>query len=145
MVNVGHKPLVHRVAEACGFLKLAPVAMRLLRRKALSKGDALVVAQIAGIQAAKETSRLIPLCHPLPLDQVSVDFQFLRTGVRIVATARTVARTGVEMEALVAATIAALALYDMCKAVDKRMVIGPVRLIRKTKSAAPTEPTLHLL
>ena len=138
MVNVGHKPLMHRVAEAHAFIRLAASTIRLLRRKALPKGDALTVAQIAGIQAAKDTARLIPLCHTLPLDVVNVDFQVTSRGVGIRAEAISVSKTGVEMEVLVAVSIAALALYDMCKAVDKKMTIGPIRLTRKTKKPAHT-------
>ena len=136
MVNVGHKPPMHRTALARGFIRLTPNTLRLLRRKGLPKGDALTVAQIAGIQAAKETARLIPLCHTLPLDAVKVQFKFKPRGIEIEAEAQTTAKTGVEMEALTAVSIAALALYDMCKAVDRKMVIGPVRLIRKIKGLA---------
>ena len=137
MVDVHRKPPVHRRAVARGFIRLAPATLRLLKRKALPKGDALAVAQIAGIQAAKETWRLIPLCHPLPLDTVHVNFRVVRTGIEITAEAAATAKTGVEMEALTAVAIAALALYDMAKAVDSRMSIGPIRLIKKTKAALP--------
>ncbi len=137
MVDVGGKPAMQRVAEAHGFIRMAPATLRLLRRKGLPKGDALAVARIAGIQAAKETAHLIPLCHTLPLDTVRVEFEFAARGVEIRAEARTTAKTGVEMEALTAVSVAALALYDMAKAVDKKMVIGPIRLVRKTKTSLP--------
>lgn len=133
MVDVGAKPVVPRVAEARGFIRMSPATVRLLKRRGLPKGDALAVARIAGIQAAKETARLIPLCHTLPLDAVEVDFRFMARGVEIRAESRTTARTGVEMEALTAVSVAALALYDMAKAVDKKMIIGPIRLVKKTK------------
>jgi cyclic pyranopterin phosphate synthase len=134
MVDVGHKPPMQRIAIAQGFIKLAPSTIRLLRRKGLKKGDALTVAQIAGIQAAKKTADLISLCHTLPLDKITVDFKFTSKGITIQTEARTTAKTGVEMEALTAASIAALAIYDMCKAVDKKMVIGPIKLVRKIKT-----------
>jgi cyclic pyranopterin monophosphate synthase len=134
MVDVGHKLPMHRIALAQSFIRLSPATIRLLRRHGLPKGDALAVAQIAGIQAAKDTARLIPLCHSLPMDAVTVEFRFTSKGLEISAEAKTTAKTGVEMEALVAASVAALAIYDMCKAVDKKMVIGPTKLIKKTKS-----------
>ncbi len=136
MVDVGHKLPLVRVAVAEGFLKLAPATLRLLCSRALPKGDALAVARIAGIQAAKETARLIPLCHTLPLDAVKVDFAFRARGVEIRSEARTTAKTGVEMEALTAVSMAALTLYDMCKAVDQGMVIEAIRLVKKTKEPA---------
>ena len=107
--------------------------MRALRDKALPKGDVLTVARIAGIQAAKMTDRLIPLCHGLPLDTVDIDFEILDTGVSIRALAKVSAKTGVEMEALTAVSVAALTIYDMCKAVDKQMVIGGIRVVEKIK------------
>jgi cyclic pyranopterin phosphate synthase len=112
---------------------MAPATAEALR--ALPKGDALVTAQLAGIMAAKRTSELIPLCHPLPLTHVDVQLVVVDTGVEIEAAAETAAQTGVEMEALVAATVAALTVYDMAKAVDAGMVIGEVRLFEKTKEA----------
>jgi cyclic pyranopterin phosphate synthase len=119
------------VAE--GFITLQPATLRLLKRDALPKGDVLTVAQIAGIQAAKRTAEWIPLCHSLALSSVRVDFTIEKTGVRILTEAATNGPTGVEMEALTAASAAALTLYDMCKAVDKQMVIGPIRLLEKVK------------
>jgi cyclic pyranopterin phosphate synthase len=106
------------------------------RLRALPKGDALATAQLAGIMAAKRTAELIPLCHPLPLSSVDVALEVRDAGVEITASAETVAQTGVEMEALVAASVAALTVYDMAKAIDKEMTIGEVRLLEKTKSAA---------
>jgi cyclic pyranopterin phosphate synthase len=109
-----------------------------LRKKTLPKGDPFEVARIAGILAAKKTSDLIPLCHPLPLTQVDVSIDLTDSGARVETSARTLAETGVEMEALVAASLAALTIYDMCKAVDKGVVIGPVRLLEKTGGKSGT-------
>jgi cyclic pyranopterin phosphate synthase len=133
MVDVGAKPDSRRTAVAEGRLTCAPATIRLLRAHALPKGDVLTVAQIAGIQAAKSTSALVPLCHPLALTSVDVAFQVKRDGIAIRATVRTTGRTGVEMEALAAVSVAALALYDMCKAVDRGMTIGGIRVAQKTK------------
>ena len=119
------------MAEAV--LRCAPSTIRLLRKEALPKGDALSVARIAGIQAAKRTAELIPLCHTLPLQFVGVDFTVKSDRIIITTEARTNSQTGVEMEALAAASVAALALYDMLKAVDKKMVVERVRLLSKTK------------
>jgi cyclic pyranopterin monophosphate synthase len=133
MVGVGGKPDQQRRAVAAGFIWLQPATVRLLKRRALPKGDVLTVAQIAGIHAAKKTSDLIPLCHSLPLHHVEVNFRVRSKGIEIMASAETTAKTGVEMEALVAVSVAALTLYDMCKAVDKKMIIGPITLKEKTK------------
>lgn len=133
MVNVGAKPVQRRRAVAAGKLVCAPATVRALRRQALPKGDVLTVAQIAGIQAAKRTAELIPLCHPLVLNQVAVGFKLKRDGVEIYCTAETSAPTGVEMEALTGVSVAALTLYDMCKAVDKAMRIERVRVVEKIK------------
>jgi cyclic pyranopterin phosphate synthase len=133
MVDVGSKPTQTRRAVAEGRLDCAPSTIRALRAKALPKGDVLTVAQVAGIQAAKRASELIPLCHPLPLTYVDVEFRLLRNGVALQCSAATVAQTGVEMEALTGVTVAGLTLYDMCKAVDKTMSLGDVRLVKKTK------------
>jgi cyclic pyranopterin phosphate synthase len=133
MVDVSAKPLQSRQAMAEAVLRCAPATIRLLRKKALPKGDALSVARVAGIQAAKQTATLIPLCHTLPLQFVGVDFTVRADRVIVQAEARTASQTGVEMEALTAASVAALALYDMLKSVDKKMVIERVRLLRKTK------------
>ena len=135
MVDVGAKPVVARVASAEATLVCAAATVRLLKKQALPKGDVLAVARVAGIQAAKQTSDLIPLCHVLPLHAVEVDFAVKPRGVRVNCTVRTHARTGVEMEALTGASLAALALYDMCKAVDKTMRIEGVRVVTKRKGA----------
>ena len=133
MVDVGGKPLSRRRAVARAAVRMAPETARRLRE--LPKGDALVTAQVAGIMAAKRTSELIPLCHPLPLSVVEVQLEVTREGVEIGAVAETTAQTGVEMEALVAATVAALTVYDMAKAIDLAMVVSEVTLVEKTKSA----------
>ena len=134
MVNVGHKPVQRRRAVATGKLLCAPATIRALKKKALPKGDVLTVAQIAGIQAAKRTSEWIPLCHPLPLNHVEINFRVRAAEIEIVCTAETSARTGVEMEALTGVSVAALALYDMCKAVDKKMRIEGICVVEKTKT-----------
>jgi cyclic pyranopterin phosphate synthase len=133
MVDVGAKPPQRRRAVAEGWLRCAPETIAKLRANALPKGDVLTVAQIAGIQAAKRTADLIPLCHPLALDVVEVDFTVEDDRILIRAVAGITARTGIEMEALTAVSVAALTLYDMCKAVDKGMVIEGIRLVEKTK------------
>lgn len=133
MVDVSPKPVQSRRAVAEAVLRCAPTTIKLLRKRALPKGDALAVARIAGIQAAKRTAELIPLCHPLPLNHAGVDFEILSDRIVIRAEATVEAKTGIEMEVLVAASIAALALYDMLKAVDKKMSISQVRLLSKTK------------
>jgi cyclic pyranopterin phosphate synthase len=131
MVDVGDKPLSRRRAVAAAEVRMAPETARRLRE--LPKGDALTTAQLAGIMAAKRTSELIPLCHPLPLTNVEVSLEVVDAVVRISAVAETTAQTGVEMEALTAAAVAALTVYDMAKAIDKSMVIAEVRLLEKTK------------
>jgi cyclic pyranopterin monophosphate synthase len=133
MVDVGDKPETDRTAIAKGEVLMRPETLELIRQGALKKGDVLTVAQIAGVMAAKRTSELIPLCHPLPLHQVKVDFELAADlpGVRITALARTSGKTGVEMEALTAVSIAALTIYDMAKAVEKTMKIQNIRLVEK--------------
>jgi cyclic pyranopterin phosphate synthase len=133
MVDVGDKPLMRRRAVARATVRMSAEAARRLRE--LPKGDAVATAQLAGIMAAKRTSELIPLCHPLPLTVVSVDLEIEEASVEIEAAAETTAQTGVEMEALVAASVAALTVYDMAKAVDKAMSVTDVRLVEKTKDA----------
>jgi cyclic pyranopterin phosphate synthase len=133
MVDVSGKPVSRRVAAASGSIRMAPETVARLREGTLKKGDALAAARIAGIMGAKSTSGLIPLCHPLPIDDISVGLELKEDSVHIEATVTSTARTGVEMEALTAVSVAALALYDMCKAVDKGMVIGDISLISKTK------------
>jgi cyclic pyranopterin monophosphate synthase len=131
MVDVGGKPLARRRAVARAEVRMAPETARTLRE--LPKGDALQTAQIAGIVAAKRTSELIPLCHSLALTHVAVTLEVGDDSVEIVASAETTAQTGVEMEALTAASVAALTVYDMAKAIDKEMVVAEVRLLEKTK------------
>ena len=131
MVDVGAKPLSRRRAVARAEVRMAAETARRLRE--LPKGDALATAQLAGIMAAKRTSELIPLCHPLTLSHVDVAIEVGEESVEIVATAETTAQTGVEMEALTAASVAALTIYDMAKAIDKGMVVAEVRLLEKTK------------
>jgi cyclic pyranopterin phosphate synthase len=131
MVDVGGKPLSRRRAVAAATVRMAPETAERLRE--LPKGDALVTAQLAGVMAAKRTAELIPLCHPLPLSHVDVSLEVGEVGVEITASAETTAQTGVEMEALVAASVAALTVYDMAKAIDKAMVVEGVRLLEKTK------------
>lgn len=134
MVDIGGKLVQHRRAIAEGYITCSQLTIEKLRDHALPKGDVLTVAQIAGIQAAKRTDELIPLCHSLPLDSISVEFQVETDRIHIKAIASISARTGVEMEALTAVSVAALTLYDMCKAVDKSMTIDGIRLVEKTKS-----------
>lgn len=131
MVDVGHKPLSRRRATARGAVLMAATTAKRLRD--LPKGDALATAQLAGIMAAKRTSELIPLCHPLPLSHVGVELEVGEARVDITASAETTAQTGVEMEALAAVSVAALTVYDMAKAVDKEMVITEITLVEKTK------------
>jgi cyclic pyranopterin phosphate synthase len=134
MVDVGGKPLSRRRARAAATVRMRPETAARLRE--LPKGDALATAQVAGIMAAKRTADLIPLCHPLALTHVEVRVSVVQDGAEIEASAETNAQTGVEMEALVAASVAALALYDMAKAVDPEMVVSEVRLLEKTKDEA---------
>lgn len=135
MVDVSAKPVVLREAVARGEIRLATGTLKLIESNAIAKGNVLATARLAGIQAAKKTGELIPLCHPLPITHCEVSFAIppRRDRVVITASAKIAAQTGVEMEALAAVTVAALTIYDMCKAVDKAMVIGDVRLLKKTK------------
>ena len=132
MVDVGDKPVTTRTATASGFVRMSAATLEAIRAHRTPKGDPLEVARIAGIMAAKHTSELIPLCHNLPLTQADVRLDLKSDGIAITATARTDGKTGVEMEALTAASAAALTLYDMCKAIDKSMVITDIRLESKT-------------
>lgn len=136
MVDVSAKPAVDRQAIAEGHISLQPSTLEKIRDGNLKKGEVLAVARIAGIQAAKLTQQLIPLCHQISLTKVSVDFVYESTGIRITALAKTTAQTGVEMEALTAVAIAGLTIYDMCKAIDHTMTIGEIRLLEKTKFSA---------
>ncbi len=134
MVDVGWKPTTDREATARGHVSVQPETLRLIKEGLMKKGDVLTVAQLAGIMGAKRTSELIPLCHPLPLNQVQVDLQLneAEDRIEISATASTSAKTGVEMEALTAVSVAALTVYDMCKSVDRGVRIEGIRLVRKT-------------
>jgi cyclic pyranopterin phosphate synthase len=134
MVDVGAKPVQRRVARAMGAIELAPATRQLVRENQVAKGDVLTVAQLAGIQAAKRTGDLIPLCHPLVLDHVAVRLELTDAGATATSEVACVGRTGVEMEALTAVSVALLTVYDMCKAVDHQMRIGPIVLIDKVKS-----------
>ena len=134
MVDVGGKPLSRRRAVARGVVRMAPGTAQRLRE--LPKGDALATAQVAGIMAAKRTSELIPLCHPLPLSHVEVSLEIDAEGVVILAVVETTAQTGVEMEALTAVSVAALTVYDMAKAIDKGMAVTDITLAEKTKEPA---------
>ena len=134
MVDVGDKDVTSREAVARGHVSIQPETLRLIKEGLMKKGDVLTIAQLAGIMGAKKTSELIPLCHPLPLDRVDVDLELdeAESRINITATAKTTARTGVEMEALTAVSVAALTLYDMCKSVDRGMRIEGVRLVKKS-------------
>lgn len=137
MVDISDKTPCLREATAAGSIRLSTETAQLIRENGLKKGDVLAVARIAAIQAAKQTQHLIPLCHQIPLSKVAVDFEVQEQEVHITATVKTTAATGVEMEALTAVSIAALTLYDMCKAVDKSMHITDIRLLSKTKTLLP--------
>jgi cyclic pyranopterin phosphate synthase len=133
MVDVSSKPLSVRTAIAKGRIALARETIALVRKNEIAKGDVIATARIAGIQAAKRTAQLIPLCHTIPLSEVKIDIDVSESGAAVTCTARTVAQTGVEMEALTGVAVALLTIYDMCKAVDKEMVIGEIHLVEKTK------------
>lgn len=133
MVDVGGKPDVKRTAVAKGSIFLTKGTIKKIRQNQLKKGDVLAVARIAGIQAAKKTAELIPLCHPLLLTNIEVNFEIKKNRIEIEATVECTGKTGVEMEALAAVTVAALTIYDMCKAVDKQMRIGDIFLRQKSK------------
>jgi cyclic pyranopterin phosphate synthase len=136
MVDVSKKPLSQREATARGEVRVAPETLDLIASQQIAKGNVLATARVAGIMAAKRTGELIPMCHPLPITHCEVDFDIPDARDRIVITARAriTAQTGVEMEALIAVTVAALTIYDMCKAVDSKMVISDVQLVKKTKT-----------
>ncbi|MFZ4523144.1 MAG: cyclic pyranopterin monophosphate synthase MoaC [Bacteroidales bacterium] len=134
MVDVSAKPVQLRTATACGHITLGPETLELIRENRMKKGDVLTIAEIAGIQAGKRTSDLIPLCHPLQITKLDVKATVDSSGVTVESLARCTGQTGIEMEALTAVSIALLTIYDMCKAVDKAMVIGEIRLKEKTKA-----------
>jgi len=133
MVDVSAKPLSKRRAIARGSIRLQQETLALIARDQIAKGNVFATARIAGIQAAKQTAQLIPLCHTLPLGEVKIDIIASRDGAEVICTAQTIAQTGVEMETLVGVTVALLTIYDMCKAVDKEMAITEVHLVEKTK------------
>ncbi len=133
MVDISGKMPMHREAVAAGKIILAPATLELLKENRLQKGDVLAVARIAAIQGGKRTAELIPLCHPLAIHQLDVQFQVVTDGVEITARAVSEGKTGIEMEALTAVSVAALVIYDMCKAVDKNMIIGAIALLEKNK------------
>jgi molybdenum cofactor biosynthesis protein MoaC len=133
MVDVSTKPMSSRTAIAKGKIKLARKTLDLISKDQIAKGNVFATARLAGIQAAKQTAHLIPLCHTIPLSEVKIDIVTARDGAEVICTARTVAQTGVEMEALTGVVVALLTIYDMCKAVDKKMQIADVRLVEKTK------------
>src|SRR5436853_7247633 len=135
MVDVSGKPMSNRKAVAAGKIQLQPETIELITKDQIAKGNVFATARIAGIQAAKQTAQLIPLCHTLPLGEVKIEIVTSNGGAEVKCTARTIAQTGVEMEALVGVTVALLTIYDMCKAVDKQMQIHNVRLVEKTKRA----------
>jgi len=136
MVDVSAKPLSKRRAVAHGKIRLQRETLDLIARDQIAKGNVFATARIAGIQAAKQTAQLIPLCHTLPLGQVNIDIVASKDGAEVKCTAQTIAQTGVEMEALVGVTVALLTIYDMCKAVDKKMQISNVLLLEKIKTVA---------
>ena len=138
MVDVGDKPITNREAVARGSITMSRRALKLIRTGAVKKGDPLQTARLAGILAAKQTSSLIPLCHPLPLSSVNVELTPTARGYEIEARVRTTSQTGVEMEALTAVAVAALTIYDMVKAVDKTMVIGEIRVMMKSGGRSGT-------
>ena len=138
MVDVGAKGETERVATARASVTMLPATLKLIRSKKAAKGDVLAVAQLAGIMAAKKTPELIPLCHPLSLSSVDVKLRLGKTGVEIEATCRLKGRTGVEMEALTAASVAALTVYDMCKSIDRGMTISEVKLVYKSGGKSGT-------
>ena len=145
MVDVSEKPVVRREAWARGFIRLRPETVAAISDSEVPKGDVLATARIAAIQAAKRTWELIPLCHQLPLSKVAVDFELRTDGIEITGYAKTDARTGVEMEALTAVSLAALTIYDMCKAIDSSMKIETVELVEKRKAdSAWTEPAAEI-
>ncbi len=133
MVDVSAKPDQTRIAKAEGFIQLNTETMEQVNANSLKKGDVLSTARIAGIMGAKQTSNLIPLCHPLQLSKVEVGFEVLEDGIKVNAMSKCIGKTGVEMEALIAVNVALLTIYDMCKAVDKNMIMHGIKLISKTK------------
>jgi cyclic pyranopterin monophosphate synthase len=136
MVDISGKPQSLRIAIATGNIRIKRATGKAISSNRIGKGNVFATAQIAGIQAAKRTAELIPLCHPLPVSSVAIDFEMENEAIAVTCTARLAAQTGVEMEALTGVAVALLTIYDMCKAVDKEMVISDVRLVKKTKTTA---------
>jgi cyclic pyranopterin phosphate synthase len=134
MVDISHKPEQLRIAKARGHITLSAETIKLIEENKIKKGDVLTIAEIAGIQGGKKTSELIPLCHPLPITKIDLKATLDKTGVTITSEARCVGQTGIEMEALTAVSVGLLTIYDMCKAADKTMEIGSIKLIRKIKT-----------
>ena len=143
MVDVSAKPTTKRRAIAIGTIRLQRKTLDLIAKDQIAKGNVFATARLAGIQAAKQTAHLIPLCHTLPLGEVRIDIAISKDGADVKCTAQTIAQTGVEMEALIGVTVSLLTIYDMCKAVDKRMVISDVHLIQKTKLPGPEPRTVE--
>ena len=143
MVDVSNKPLSKRRAVARGKIRLQQRTLNLIAKDHIAKGNVFATARIAGIQAAKQTAQLIPLCHTLPLGEVNIDIGASKNGAEVKCTAQTIAQTGIEMEALVGVTVALLTIYDMCKAVDKDMIVSDVQLVEKTKSTVATVYDRH--
>ena len=135
MVDISEKNIQYRLARAEGLIRLRPATLRLIKKNMMKKGDVLTVAEIAGIQAGKKTSELIPLCHPLQITKLDVHASMVTSGVQVTSLAKCVGQTGVEMEALTAVTAALLTVYDKCKAADSTMIIEGIRLIEKSKSS----------
>jgi len=143
MVDVSAKPTTKRRAIAIGTIRLQRKTLDLIAKDQIAKGNVFATARLAGIQAAKQTAHLIPLCHTLPLGEVRIDIAISKDVADVKCTAQTIAQTGVEMEALIGVTVSLLTIYDMCKAVDKRMVISDVHLIQKTKLPSPEQKTVE--
>ena len=138
MVDVSEKPVTERHAAAKGMVRMNAATLSRLKQGKIAKGDVLAVAQVAGIMAAKQTSQVIPLCHPLPIDEVKVEFKFRDECVEITAGVKSTGKTGVEMEALTAVAVAALTIYDMCKAIERGIIIDGIRLMRKSGGRSGT-------
>ena len=134
-VDVSSKPILKREAQAYGFIHLSKETLRRIRSNTIAKGNVLATARIAGIQAAKKTADLIPLCHSLLIEHIQIDFKMEAAGIGVISLVSTTAKTGVEMEALTSVNVALLTIYDMCKAVDKTMSFNQIRLLKKTKEA----------
>lgn len=143
MVDVSAKPMSKRRAVAIGTIRLQRETLDLIAKDQIAKGNVFASARLAGIQAAKQTAHLIPLCHILPLGEVKIDVVISKDGAEVKCTAQTIAQTGVEMEALTGVTVALLTIYDMCKAMDKLMVISDVHLVQKTKLSAPQQKVVQ--